>query len=557
MDLHVYFGAVHAVRDGVPLYTYVAENGDPFTYPPFALLMFWPLGGLSEPAARVLWTLATLVAVVGIAAAMTARNGMVGRRRLVAVTLAGAGALIWSTPLQSNLRLGQVSVFLVLSALVDALGLTPRPLRGVLTGVAAAIKLTPLLFVPYLWITGRRRDAIRAGAAFAVCTGGTAVLWPAASVTFWTEAVFATSRIGNLAATGNQSLNGALIRSGIVPPERAVAWLILSALVCVIALVGARECHRGGGVAQGAVVVGCATVVASPVSWTHHQVWLVLAGLLLVGGPRKMRIAWGAALLVLMTFSVGGLLPNTFARDNVRLLAALAVCTWGLAPLRHRALATVPVIPGVRVLLRPRTALVYTGVLAVAAVGVLMAVHERPVEVRVQMATDQDQSFWGEDPNGCMGYSPLDGNPSSSGAWRCVSSVDADSRGRQLNFSSGMGGPQTQGWVVIQGQVGPHVARLVFVPVEGGRAVTVPLLPLSKPVGTPLYLPDTYRRNMHAPPDPSDPPVSTAPIPVVDGRLPSARSFSIAASSTDHSLLLAFGPDGQLVSDGGMKLRNG
>src|SRR4051794_13897001 len=123
MDLHVYYGAVHAMRDGVPLYSYVAENGDPFTYPPFALMTFWPLGALSEPAARVLWTLATLVAVVGIAAALTARRGILGRRRFVALTLAGAAALIWSAPLQSNLRLGQVSVFLVLLALVDVLDL--------------------------------------------------------------------------------------------------------------------------------------------------------------------------------------------------------------------------------------------------------------------------------------------------------------------------------------------------------------------------------------------------------------------------------------------------
>jgi alpha-1,2-mannosyltransferase len=268
--------------------------------------------------------------------------------------------------------------------------------------------------------------------------------------------------------------------------------------------------------------------------------------LLLVGGPRKARIAWGAVLLVLMTFTVGGLLPSTFAHDNVRLLAALAVCTWGLAPLRHRALTTIPMAPGVRLMLRPRTALAYTGVLTVAAVGVVVAVHERPIEVRVQTATDHDESLWGPNTDGCMSYSRLGPDPMESPT--CKSGVDAV---LQLNFSWATGNAQTHGLAVVQGQVGPRVARLVFIPVEGTQAITVPLLPV--PTDTPLYLP----RYAHSPNGivyPADPP---PPIPVLDGRFPGARSFSIAASSTDYASLLAFDADGKLIADGGQKLRNG
>ena len=32
--------------------------------------------------------------------------------------------------------------------------------RGVAIGVAAGVKLTPLIFIPYLWLIGRRRAAI-------------------------------------------------------------------------------------------------------------------------------------------------------------------------------------------------------------------------------------------------------------------------------------------------------------------------------------------------------------------------------------------------------------
>ncbi|GAA4967013.1 hypothetical protein GCM10023205_34650 [Yinghuangia aomiensis] len=547
MDLHVYRGAVLAVRDGHPLYKYVAENGDPFTYPPFAAVVMWPLGWVSEPVARVLWTGATLAAVVGIAATLLARRGIEGRRRYTALTLVGASVLLLSAPVQSNLRFGQISVFLVLLAFLDVLDALPRPLRGVLVGIAAAIKLTPMLFIPYLWATGRRRDAVRASAAFAACTGLAHALWPADSTTFWTSAVFSTSRIGNLAASGNQSINGALIRTGVVPPERAVAWLLLSALICVIALVGACHSYRTGRAVQGAVIVGCATVAASPVSWTHHQVWLVLAGLLLVAGPGKARVGSGAALLIGMTISVGGWLPGGFVADNVRLLAALGVCAWGLAPLWHRGTVTAHVLPGVRVLLRPRTVMAYAAVAAVAAGVVVAVVREAPVTVRVRTAGDRDTALWGAGTDECATFAqaPLPGGrPGTTLA--CESAVDPVG-GRQLNFGAGTA---ADGTVTIQGQVGPEVARLVFVTVEGTRAIEVPLIPAPGPTGGPIRLPGNA----------AVPRMGPAPFPggpIEDHRINGARNFGIAVSNTSHALLLAYGPDGRLIAEGGDKLRYG
>ncbi|MGC0420725.1 glycosyltransferase 87 family protein [Embleya sp. AB8] len=462
-----------------------------------------------------------------------------GRRWFLTPMLVGAAVLMLSAPVQSNLRLGQVSVFLVLLAFVDALDLTPRPVRGVLIGVAAAIKLTPLLFLLYLWITGRRRDAVRGGVSFVACTGLAHLVWPAASATFWTDAIFSTSRIGNLAATGDQSLNGALIRVGVVPPERAVAWLVLSAMVCVVALIGARECHREGRTTHGVVVVGCATVVASPVSWTHHQVWLVLAGPLLIAGPRKARVAWGVVLLVAMTVSVGGWLPGGFARENVRLFAALAVCTWGLAPLRDRAPATVGLLPGVRLVVRPRTAMVYAGVIAVVAGAVVFLVRESPIDVRFETPDHRDEALWGPATDGCESYGSVQRADGTVG-YACRSVVDPVG-GRQLNFGGGAGGPG--GMDTIQGQVGPEVARLVFVPVEGTKAIDVPLLPQPGPGNGPVRAP---RHEL---------PGMTPSTPIEDRRIAGARGFSIAATNTDHALLMAYGRDGKLIADGGDKLR--
>jgi alpha-1,2-mannosyltransferase len=335
-DLNVYLGAVHAVQHGTPLYDYAAANGDQFTYPPFALLLFWPFAGLPLGFVQVAWTLATVAAALAIALALVRRAELPSWQRGGIATLTAAVVVLHSAPLHSNLRFGQMSVFVILLALLDALDLVPRRVSGVLIGLAAAIKLTPVLFVPYLWLTGRRQAAIRSLATFGGAASLALALFPSASITFWTHAVFTTSRIGDLAATGNQSLNGTLLRYHLPTTQRTLIWWVLAAAVCTVALLCAREYHRQGRIAYAAVVVGCATIAASPVSWTHHQVWTVLAGLLLVAGGRRAQLASGIALLLVMTLSVGDLVGRLgpggqFLGDNARMLAALAVCLGGVA----------------------------------------------------------------------------------------------------------------------------------------------------------------------------------------------------------------------------------
>ncbi|WP_327005676.1 glycosyltransferase 87 family protein [Dactylosporangium sp. NBC_01737] len=337
-DLHIYYGA--AKFDG-PLYDYVAENGGPFTYPPFAMVLFRPLSLLPEATLGLLWLAMTCAAVIAIARTVTRRateapgaSAAVGRGLLVAGV---ATALLVSAPVQSNLRFGQVSIFIVLLALVDAGQVVPARYRGILVGVAAAIKLTPLLFVVYFLVARRYKDAARAGAAFAGCAAVAAVLMPGASVRYWGGTIFQTSRIGDLASLGNQSVHGMLLRVGLSPATLPVVWAVLIAAICGAALLRARHLHLHGEPVRAAVLVGCATVAASPVSWTHHQVWTVLAAMLLVAADGAWRRVAGWALLVVMTLSLGVVLRGValypgwqFLLENARSLGLVAVCVAGV-----------------------------------------------------------------------------------------------------------------------------------------------------------------------------------------------------------------------------------
>jgi alpha-1,2-mannosyltransferase len=169
---------------------------------------------------------------------------------------------------------------------LDVLEVTPSRWRGVFIGVAAANKLTPLLFVIYLVVVGRRRDAARAVGTFVASGAVAALLLPADSLRFWTRMIYTTARIGDLASLGNQSLQALLNRAGVDYEDRPIVWGILVVAISGLALWQDGAVERDGRRAHTQPSWSAArTIAASPVSWTHHQVWTVLAGMLLVAAP--------------------------------------------------------------------------------------------------------------------------------------------------------------------------------------------------------------------------------------------------------------------------------
>ena len=320
-DLGVYIGAVTGLRDGAGLYDFISGNA-PFTYPPFAGMVFLPLAWVPMLALQVVWTLATIAAVL-VLATMTART--TSNVPLLALVL------MLSAPVSSDLKYGQVSIFLAVLVVGDVL--RPGRRQGVLIGLAAAVKLTPLIFIPMLWFGGRRRAAVTATATFAGCAAVAAAALPGDSWRFWTTEVMHVSRLGYLTSVGNQSLNGALLRYGLAAPVRSAAVLMIGGVVVLLALWRAARLAHGGDWRAAVVIVGAASIVFSPVSWTHHQVWLVLAALLPVRGPGWLRRGWPVLVLAVMVLPVTALGPPLWS--NARLL--LAVGAAALVPLARPA----------------------------------------------------------------------------------------------------------------------------------------------------------------------------------------------------------------------------
>ena len=168
-DLRVYLGGARQAlsRPGrLYAWTYDGHPGIQFTYTPFAALLF--AAGLALPF-PALMSLATAVSVLalGVTVAIAFRAlGWRGARRLGA-TLLVAGLALWTEPAQRALFLGQVEIVLMALVTWDLCQPDGRRLKGAATGLAAGIKLVPLLFIVYLLLTGRFRQAAVAAAAFA------------------------------------------------------------------------------------------------------------------------------------------------------------------------------------------------------------------------------------------------------------------------------------------------------------------------------------------------------------------------------------------------------
>ena len=334
-DLGVYLGAVDGLRHGASLYDFMSAGHAPFTYPPFAGLLFGPLARTATLPLQVAWTLATIAIVVVLAGMLACETretraagdadaaDAAGAARAARNAPVIAAVLLLSAPVASNLKYGQVSVALATLVLLDVLALRANRCQGVLIGVAAAIKLTPLIFIPMLWLAGRRRAAVVATWTFTACALLAWVLLPDDSVRYWSTEMWRVSRLGYITSVGNQSLNGALMRSGVDGAIRSSLVLVAGGAVTAIALRRAAHLGRRGDWLSATVVTGSAGIVLSPVSWTHHQGWLVLAALLPVAAPTSMRRAWTLAVTAVMVLPVTALGPPVWS--NLRLVAALVV----------------------------------------------------------------------------------------------------------------------------------------------------------------------------------------------------------------------------------------
>jgi alpha-1,2-mannosyltransferase len=211
-------------------------------------------------------------------------------------------AALWFEPVTATLGYGQIDLLIALLIVGDLGRRDTAKSKGALIGLAAGLKLTPLIFVPYLLLARRRRPAYIALGTFASTVALAYAVLPGDSQHFWGGGLFLDSRrVGGCCLPANQSLRGLILR---LDPSFGGGWMLaIAAVVGVLGIALAVLAARRGDEAMGFSLCAITGLLVSPVSWTHH--WTLAVPALLLLGLRVYRdrckvgiIAVGATLLV-------------------------------------------------------------------------------------------------------------------------------------------------------------------------------------------------------------------------------------------------------------------
>lgn len=300
VDLHVYVGGAAALDHPGTLYSYVYADQTPdfplpFTYPPFAAVVFYPLHLLPFGLVAFLWQVAIVAALYGVVRISQRLMGVSAREGYRAAMLWTA-ITIWIEPLRSNFDYGQVNVLLVLAVLWGVYT-TRCWLSGLLVGVAAGIKLTPAITIVYLLGVRRGAAAACSVVVFLATIGVSLLIVGDQARYYFTELLGDARRVGPVGTSFNQSWRGAISRilghdAGLGP--LVLAAIAVTAIVAVLAWRALDESDRLGKL----LVVEFFGLLLSPISWTHHWVWLVPLMMWLLHGPLRGRrgaqiLGWG------------------------------------------------------------------------------------------------------------------------------------------------------------------------------------------------------------------------------------------------------------------------
>ncbi len=332
VDLHVYVdGSAALLTDRLYDFTYAEKTPDfplPFTYPPFAALVFFPLHYLPFGVVSVGWLLATVAALYGVVriaielilGAERAREWQIG---VVGWTAVG----VWMEPVRTTIDYGQVNVFLVLGAML-AVRSSRWWISGGLVGIVAGIKLTPAISGLYFVARRRWASVVCSALVFGATVGLSFLIAPHEARRYFGTLLGDADRIGPVGSVWNQSLRGAMSRILGYDVQSGPWWLAGVLVVAVLAFLAWRALAPDDRMGT-LVLVQFFGLLVSPISWSHHWVWLVPTVLWLLYGP--LREVRGAKLIAgywLVTTLIGVPWVLSFFQDSIWTIPRPAVLAW-------------------------------------------------------------------------------------------------------------------------------------------------------------------------------------------------------------------------------------
>jgi alpha-1,2-mannosyltransferase len=322
LDLDVYRIGVHTWLTGGDLYGVLPPTLPgrvlPFIYPPFAAILMVPLTVTG-------WNFAWISLFVLSLGSLALTVYLFVRRLWPSAGAAGALAVgsvalplcLGLEPVMETFKFGQINLILMALVAADCLVAKPRWPRGMLIGLAAAIKLTPAAFVLYFLLRREYRVVVTAGLTAIAATGVGVLVAPAQSLRYWLGGLAGAGGMSGSPFFTNQTFQAVLTRAGIVGTERTVIWLVASAALLVLAVPAIRRAPEP----LALVATGGVALLVSPTSWSHHWVWVAPAMLVAGVSAWRARSAGWALVTVVMGVTFVVAVHQFLPHDDQRELA--------------------------------------------------------------------------------------------------------------------------------------------------------------------------------------------------------------------------------------------
>ena len=269
IDLEVYRIGVQTWLAGGDMYgplpPTISGMALPFIYPPFAAMLLAPFAFLPWTAAWVLLfalSLGSLAVTLYVAARQAWPDG--GPGGALSVAALALPLLLWIEPVLETFEFGQVNLVLMGLVAVDCLAPRTRWPRGLLVGIAAAIKLTPAAFVLFFLLRRDARAAVVTVVTAAVATGIGFVVDAASSARYWFGGP-ASGVSGSVFYT-NQTIQAVLARAEVPALAAKAVWLVatVALLVLIVPVVRRAEPALASGDRRRVRAAGEPDVVVAP-----------------------------------------------------------------------------------------------------------------------------------------------------------------------------------------------------------------------------------------------------------------------------------------------------
>jgi alpha-1,2-mannosyltransferase len=322
IDLKVYVEGAQHLTDG-SLYDFLSGSSQlPFTYPPFSALIFTPLSWLPWVVTRVLWQLgmiASLPATIYLTLRLLDRAGRGASapvEPLGPILVVGTALAFWLEPVSTTVSYGQINLFLALLVLGGAVAAKDW-LAGAGVGFAAGIKLIPAVTGLYLLLARRFAALVWTVVFFLATVVVMLLVIPHETWHYFTKLILDPGRTGAVYSAINQSWRGALSR--LAGHDVSSSWLLACAVTVALGVWAAWRALRAGDRTGSLLAVQFVGLLVSPISWSHHWIWVVPLLVWGVFGPvrrhrwvRMLVIAWLVATysyLVPILVAVQGKVP--------------------------------------------------------------------------------------------------------------------------------------------------------------------------------------------------------------------------------------------------------